>query len=224
MTRIEKIQSENIHSYTPQSAKKAPHGHKSAEIDTKDEFKKTAQSGNVVSRSLGKIKSFVSENITGKGSAAEAAGDADDFTAKAALAGGILGAGAGGAIGYAAGKIDEARATSTHETWQEPVMERKNLGTIPHDYYTSDDWYSGWSHETVHFDDKGTVAGGEPVYRDAPVYNADGSLKMKTVEANIDSKRYGIFGGTFFGVILGGIGGTLGGVAVGLINKMLRDK
>jgi len=147
-----------------------------------------------------------------------------DFTGKAAIAGGAIGAAGGAAAGYAAGRMQEAAAQRSVETWNVPVTERKLLGYIPSDYYSSNDWWGGWDWQHVTYDDKGQVIGGDPVYRDVPVLDANGKPVMKEVTGTISSQRYGVVGGTLGGMALGGVAGAMGGVAVGLLHKLATDK
>jgi hypothetical protein len=71
--------------------------------------------------------------------------------------------------------------------WEEPVMKKKNLGNIPSGYYQREyGWGWGWNSNSYNYDSNGKLEsathGVSPVYRDAPVYNSDGSVKMKDVE------------------------------------------
>jgi hypothetical protein len=72
--------------------------------------------------------------------------------------------------------------------WEEPVMEKKNLGNIPRGYYTQDWFGFGWASDSNRYtyDDDGNLIkashGVKAVHRNTPVYNSDGSVKMKDVE------------------------------------------
>jgi len=218
MSQIEKIsaikahKAEPIHTAPPRTVKKA------RTQAPKDSFSSGEKAG-----FFGKVKRFWAENVTGKGLKRPDADAIQDFATRAAVAGGAIGAAAGGFIGYQAGKMEAANAQRSHVTWQEPVMERKHLGNIPSDYYTP--WWGGWLGEDhVRFDDKWNIQGVDPIYRDAPVYNPDGSIKMATKEADISSQRFGPVSGAIGGAIIGGIGGVAGGIAVGLLNRIAKGK
>ncbi|MCL5036463.1 MAG: hypothetical protein M1269_05010 [Chloroflexi bacterium] len=229
MSRIDGIKHQN-NIQADLHVKKASHKKASGKEEVslgKDGFEK---SRNVFTGIKDKIKGFWAKDILGKASGGMKAKAADmDFTTKAAIAGGGIGAVAGGIVGYQAGKLEAASTQVSHETWQVPITERQNLGNIPSDYYSPTSWWGGWDMygdhvDHVHINEAGNIVGGQPVYRDVPVYNPDGTIKMQTVTKDISSQRFGPTSGAIGGAILGGVGGVAGGIAVGLLHKLATGK
>lgn len=224
MTNIDKIKLEQIK--TPE-VKALPLKKEEAKTEPiKDKYVSSAkEEKSVFGKAAEKIKNFINEDIKGTKNLKAQADEGIDFTTKAAIAGGIIGAGASAAVGYQVGKTEVEAAVKSHEVWKEPVMESKNLGHIPDDYYSPAGWWWGdsWGNH-VRYDDQGKVTSGQSVIRDVPVYEADGTPKMKTVEGNISSRRYGIADATLGLAVIGGIAGTAAGIAVGLINKLIHSK
>lgn len=177
---------------------------------------------------LGKVKQWARQNISGEASATAQSrqpGDGD-FTTKAAVIGAGVGAPLGGFLGYESGKLEEARAQRSTETWQAPTLEQKHLGNIPQDQYTPKwGWLFGYGvgNDHVQLGSDGQIQGGQPVNRDAPVYNPDGSVKMHPETKTIQSARYGPVVGALGGAFLFGVAGALGGVAVGVIHRLMSQ-
>jgi hypothetical protein len=168
-----------------------------------------------------KFKNFVTGNITGT---QKAGSDADsDFTVKAAIGGGLIGAGIGTYVGLKSAELEKTNAQSATLHWQEPDLVRKDLGQIPHDYYAPNTWWFGfgWG-DHVNYNEHGQVADGQTVYRDAPILKPDGTPQMHDVEKTITSQRYGAAGAALGLAAIFGIAGAIGGVAVGCIAKLLR--
>ncbi|MCE1246509.1 MAG: hypothetical protein LWY06_07695 [Firmicutes bacterium] len=143
-----------------------------------------------------------------------------DFGTAAMTAGGLVGGAAGAYLGYDAAIKEAANMKSETLTWQEPVMQSKNLGGIPSDYFS----WSTFDFHSEKFDANGRLMGDSQVYRDVPVFNQDGTVRMHDVTETIDSKRFGVFGGVSMGVIIGTTAGVLGGLAVSLIKKIVDGK
>lgn len=225
MTNIDKIKFEQIKT---SEVKALPPKKEEAKAEpVKDKYVSSVkEEKSVFGKAAEKVKNFINEDIKGAGTFKEKAEANLDFTTKAAIAGGVIGAGAGAAVGYQVGKAEMETAVKSHEVWKEPVMERKNLGYIPDDYYSPARWWWGdsWGNNHVRYDDQGKVTSGQSVIRDVPVYEADGTPKMKTVEGNISSQRYGVAGAALGLAAIGGIAGTAAGIAVGLINKLIHSK
>jgi len=140
-----------------------------------------------------------------------------DFGTQAMTAGGAVGGAVGALIGHSAAGMEEAHMQSDTLTWQEPTLQRKHLGNIPSDYYS----WSRWDYHHHDYNTDGSLSGGNRVYRNAPVYNSDGSVRMHDVTETIDSKRFGKFAGTSMGLALGTVAGIMGGFAVAMIRKIV---
>lgn len=185
-----------------------------------DSFKPSEnQEKGFIEKAVDGIAGFVENCIIGP------AGDfknklTSDFGTAAMTAGGLVGGAAGAYIGYDSALKEAANMKSDTLTWHEPVMQSKHLGNIPSDYFS----WSSFDFHTEKFDANGKLMGGSAVYRDVPVFNQDGSVRMHDVTKTIDSKRFGMFGGVSMGVIIGTTAGLLGGLAVSLVKKIVDGK
>ncbi|MCD4783409.1 MAG: hypothetical protein K8T10_06225 [Candidatus Eremiobacteraeota bacterium] len=165
------------------------------------------------------IRKFINKNIIGP---ADRYKDnlKSDFGTQAMTAGGVVGGAVGAMIGHSAAGMEEAHMQSDTLTWQEPTMQREHLGNIPRDYYS----WSRWDFRSHDYDSNGALSGGSRVYRNAPVYNSDGSARVHDVTETIDSKRFGKFAGTSMGLALGTVAGVMGGFAVAMIRKIITSE
>ncbi|HXE72539.1 MAG TPA: hypothetical protein VNO81_07750, partial [Candidatus Nitrosotenuis sp.] len=135
-----------------------------------------------------------------------------DFAGGAALTGTALGAGLGAFMGVRAGQAELGNQEIHRRSWMAPVMQSKYLGEIPRDHY---DWF--WPYH----DDWGR--GSEPVYRQAPVYNADGSVRMQEVSQEFRTGRYGPVAGGILGGLIGAGAGLAAGVAAGVAARLAAE-
>ena len=135
-----------------------------------------------------------------------------------AVAGTALGAGVGVYLGVKSGGI-EAAANEVHSrTWSVPVHNREVIGHIPDGYYDHKGFLQLWP------DDGKGRAETQPVVRDVPEYQADGSPKLTSADQTFNTRRYGkVFGGLAGGVLGAGVG-LATGVGVGLADKLLTEK
>ncbi len=136
-----------------------------------------------------------------------------------ALGGGALGLVGGALLGNAAGAIENGQKEIHTRNWMGPVMERSRLGEIPADYYEHNIGL-GFPGLGVGFGKHST----DPVYRDVPVYNHDGSVRMQQVEKTFDTGRYGVLGGAIMGGMIGTGVGLAAGVAGGTLMKMIESR
>ncbi len=183
-----------------------------------DEYKpeKEKEQG-IIAKTVDKMAGFVREYIVGPGEK-YANNLRSDFKTQAMTAGIALGGAAGAFIGYESAVIEANNTQTSVQTWQEPVTHRKYLGDIPRDYHS----WSSWDHRSYSFDADGRLSGGRAIYREAPVYNPDNTVKMQEVTETVSSRRFNIFGGVFGGLLLGVAGGTLAGIALSLIHKAIK--
>lgn len=107
----------------------------------------------------------------------------------------------------------QANKLEITRTWKEPVYESKRLGSIPDDHYESA-WLPGPYYGTdfstsndTYLSGETPEAGNQEVWRDVPVYNVDGSVKMNEVTRTLSEAAYDPKKST---MISGGVGGALG--------------
>ncbi|MFH0802734.1 MAG: hypothetical protein V2A78_10185 [bacterium] len=217
MTEINRIQTP-VETFAASEKAKSPAKNKEEKVPaSSDEFVKSKPG------MMDKIKNFVSGNITGTQKAGPEGGDDSDFTVKAAIGGGLIGAGIGTFVGLKSAEVEKVNSQAATLKWQEPDLVSKDLGKIPRDYYAPNSWWFGYGWgDHVEFDSHGQVANGDSVIRDAPVLKADGAPQMHDVEKTITSQRYGAAGAALGLAAIFGIAGAIGGVAVGCIAKLLR--
>lgn len=170
---------------------------------------------NFLDRAIDGIANFIKTNIVGT---AENVAHVmkTDFGVAAMTTGGIIGGVTGAVIGSSSADLELGNTRTTTQTWQEPNTYNKHLGYTPNDYFSYyDRWGSGY-HEGS--------SGTDPVYREAPVFNNDGSVKMHDVTKTFDSNRFGKFAGTALCGILGVAGGVLAGFGVSTIRKIIMNR
>lgn len=182
----------------------------------KDSYDSGNEKKGFFKRAADGVKEFVSENIVGPAGKYKDSLKGD-FGTQAMTAGGVIGGVTGAVLGHNAAGMEDANMQSDTLTWQEPTMERKHLGNIPHDYYS----WSRWDYRSHDYDSNGALSGGDRVHRNTPVYESDGSVRMHNVTETIDSKRFGKFAGTSMGLALGTVAGIMGGFAVTMIRKII---
>ncbi|MFP4497636.1 MAG: hypothetical protein ACLFQV_05445 [Vulcanimicrobiota bacterium] len=151
-----------------------------------------------------------------------------NFTAQAMAAGTVIGGAGGAFIGHEAARIEAGNTQTSIQTWEVPVTESRNLGNIPDSHYQPTFGLRFWSDRNrFHYDEQGRLSGAshgiDPVHRQAPVFNDDGSVMMREVTESVSSKRFGPVGGTLMGIGLGAVGGFLGGLAISLIHKVIKE-
>ncbi|MCA9780433.1 MAG: hypothetical protein KC800_27100, partial [Candidatus Eremiobacteraeota bacterium] len=135
-----------------------------------------------------------------------------------AVAGTVLGAGVGAYLGVKAGGAEAAANEVNTRTWDVPVYQKETIGHIPDDYYEHNRFFQ-WGPENG----RGR-AETEPVRRNVPVYDSDGSPRMTKTSETFESKRYGkVLGGIAGGAIGAGVG-LATGVTVGLADKILTQQ
>lgn len=132
----------------------------------------------------------------------------------------LAGAGAGmltgGILGHMAGVIEQGQKEVHTRDWMGPVYTRTRLGEIPADYYEHNIGL-GFPGLGIGFGKHGT----QSVYRDVPVYSADGTPQLQRVQRTFDTGRYGPVSGAIFGGLIGGGIGLVTGVAAGTLLKMV---
>jgi hypothetical protein len=220
MTDINKIHNAPVETFAASDKARSADRKKEEKVPaSSDEFVKSKKPG-----MMDKIRNFVSGNITGTQKAGAGGGDDSDFTVKAAIGGGLIGAGIGTYVGLKSAEVEKGNSQAATLKWQEPDMIRKDLGKIPQDYYAPNSWWFGygWGGDHVHFNEHGQVENGQAVYRDAPILKPDGTPQMHDVEKTITSQRYGAAGAALSLAAIFGIAGAIGGVAVSCIAKLLR--
>jgi len=163
---------------------------------------------NFLQKTAGKIKDFYKKSIVGTYQNMDEGG-------KAALHGVAIGTAVGGVAGYAAGALQDVKAVEITRTYPVPVMENRNLGQIPRDFYQND--WSGWDHGPDSHAHDYAPKGWENVNREAPVLDTGKNPVMASKTETISSQTYGKVGGTIMGCAIGAVAGLLGGVAFNLI-------
>lgn len=131
------------------------------------------------------------------------------------LVGGGVGLLTGALLGHASGVMEQAQKQVQTREWLEPVYQRQSLGEIPRDYYQKR-WFSIFPRSGEDYRN-----GTEPVYRDVPVYDANGRPALHSVKHTFDSARYGPLGGAILGGLIGGGVGLAAGVAAGTLLKIV---
>jgi hypothetical protein len=118
--------------------------------------------------------------------------------------------------------------------WEEPVMSKRKIGNKPTNFYERV-WWGGWGWNTgsdpnsYEFDNNGNLVsasnGISPVYRNAPEFNADGSVKMKDVEKTfmVDEGCKGLNEASNLAqtLVLGGLTGLLMGTMLTTGGKVI---
>lgn len=165
------------------------------------------ESENFLQKAADKIKDFYNKSIVGYQNM--------DECGQSALHGAVIGTAIGGVGGYAAGAMQEGKAVEITRTYPVPVMENKNLGQIPRDWYQND--WSGWDHGPVSHSHDYAPKGWENVNREAPVFDTGKNPVMTSKTETISSQPYGKVEGTIIGCAIGAVTGLLGGIAFNLI-------
>lgn len=129
-----------------------------------------------------------------------------------------IGAGVGAAVGLGAGLLEQSKSANITRTWSAPVMESKNLGSIPRDHYEWN-WGSDWN-DPSDFSDH-SPKGTESVIRQVPVLDASGQPTFQEVTKTIDSTRLTPLGGMVGGLAAGAGIGFAVGVASSVINRVI---
>ena len=129
-----------------------------------------------------------------------------------------VGAGVGAAVGFGAAMLEQAKSANITRTYMAPVMENKNLGSIPRDHY---EWNHGWDWaDPTDYRDH-SPKGTESVIRPVPVLDANGEPTFEAVTETIDSRRFGITTGVVGGALTGAGIGLGVGVASSIVNRIL---
>lgn len=126
--------------------------------------------------------------------------------------GALIGAGAGVLLGGAAGLLESAKGDVVERQWMAPVTQRELMGHIPPDSYEN----------TFSFrpSDRSDAAETEPVYRNVPVYDAEGKPTLEQTSARFETARFGPVTGALVGGLIGAGAGLAGGVAASVIQKV----
>lgn len=141
-------------------------------------------------------------------------------TAGAMVLGGAgLGLVGGALLGHAAGVVENSQKEIHTRTWMGPVLQNTRLGEIPADYYERSLGIS-WPGTGIGFGRNSK----QSVYREVPLYNSDGSVRMQQVERTFDTGRYGALGGAILGGTIGAGVGLAAGVAGGTLLKMIESR
>ncbi|MGE0491914.1 MAG: hypothetical protein AB7S38_22065 [Vulcanimicrobiota bacterium] len=143
-----------------------------------------------------------------------------EFSGNAAIAGTVLGAGVGAYFGAKAGAIELGHQEVHPREWMIPVTQNTHIGDIPRDWYQWN-WGLGWG-----FPSRGDdwSHGRDPVYRQVPVYDANGNPAMQQTEKVFTTNRYGpVVGGIVGGLVGAGVG-LAAGVAVGTAAKLIEAR
>lgn len=142
-----------------------------------------------------------------------------DFAGNSALVGTVAGAGIGAWLGAEAGRAELGNQEVHTRNWMVPVTQSQHLGDIPRDWY---EWnWSGWGWPSNGRND--WSHGSEAVYRQVPLYNADGSVRMEETSETFTTNRYGPIAGGIIGGVVGAGVGLAAGVAVGVGAKLLAE-
>ena len=118
----------------------------------------------------------------------------------------------------------QANRMQITRTWKEPVMEQKRLGSIPQDQYESvfmpGPFYGSDFNTTssVSLNGQTPEAGGQDVWRNVPVYEADGKPKMTEVTKTLTEDPYDTKKSS---LISAGVGGALGVAAAAGLTAIL---
>ena len=135
-----------------------------------------------------------------------------------ALGGAAVGMVGGGVLGHVSGVIEQAQKEVHSRDWMGTVLQNQRIGEIPSDYYEHNIGL-GFPGLGVGFG-KGSSQG---VYRDVPLYNADGTPQMQQVHHTFDTARYGPVSGAIMGGLIGGGVGLAAGIAGGTLLKMVES-
>lgn len=133
-------------------------------------------------------------------------------TSKNVTTGLLVGTAAGAAIGGFSGWMEQAKGGEVTREWDIPVTEEKLMGYIPPQSYenTSRSRPSDWSNAEAT----------KPVYRDVPVYDANGEPSVKKTSGSFDTTRFGPVTGALVGGVVGAGAGIATGVAMSVIQKI----
>lgn len=139
-----------------------------------------------------------------------------DFAGGAAIVGTVAGAGMGAWVGSRAGFAELGNQEVHTRSWMVPTTQRELLGHIPHDYY---EYNWGWGWPSSGYGQPET----DPVYRDVPVYGADGRPTFHETSKEFRTNRYGPVAGGILGGLMGAGIGLATGVAVGVGAKLIAE-
>jgi len=155
-----------------------------------------------------KIKNFYEKSI--KGTCEDM-----DYKTKHKIIGGTIGGIVGGVGGYVAGELQEAKNVTITRTYPVPVMDNKNLGQIPADWYQRD-----WMFDTGPNSHSSDYAprGWETVTREGPRLDSSGSPVMMDKTETLNSQIYNKVGGTVMCAGIGVVVGVLSSVAIDIIS------
>ena len=145
----------------------------------------------------------------------------DDLEKKAgllALGGAAVGMVSGGVLGHVAGVIEQAQKEVHTRDWMGPVYQHTRIGDIPSDYYEHN-LGIGIPGFGLGFGQGSRVG----VYRDVPLYNADGTPQLQEMQKTFDTARYGGVSGAILGGLIGGGVGLAAGIAGGTLLKMVES-
>ncbi len=135
-----------------------------------------------------------------------------------ALGGAAVGMVGGGVLGHVAGVVEQAQKEVHTREWMGPVLQNQRIGEIPSDYYEHN---VGLGFPGLGI---GFGRGSSGVYRDVPVYNADGTPQIQRVQHTFDTARYGPVSGAIMGGLIGGGVGLAAGIAGGTLLKMVESR
>ena len=156
-----------------------------------------------------KVKNFYNERIKGSY-------DNLDYKTKSKIKGGAVGAAAGGVAGYIAGGLQESKEVVITRTYPVPVMDDKNLGEIPRDWYQND--WSGWDHGPDSHAHDYAPKGWRSIVEEGPRFDSEGKIVTVDKTETLSSSRYGRLPATLLGMTIGTVAGVLGSVAINLIS------
>jgi len=131
-----------------------------------------------------------------------------------------VGAGIGGALGLAAGLIEQSNAVETVLEWNEPIYNREHLGTIPRNHYEWN-WSWDWA-DPSDFRDH-SPKGDRPIVADVPVLSDRGEPRFQEVSEEFHSARFGPLSGMVGGALIGAGLGLATGVAGGVVGRLIAQ-
>lgn len=131
-----------------------------------------------------------------------------------------VGAGVGAALGLGAGLIEQSGALSVERSFDLPVYQDRDLGSIPRNHY---EWNRSWGWARPGDYRDYSPRGNRAVVRQAPVLNNSGEPLMQGVTKQLDSARFGPVTGLLGGTIVGAGVGFATGVASGVVNRLLAQ-
>jgi hypothetical protein len=129
-----------------------------------------------------------------------------------------IGAGVGAAVGLGAGLLEASGAVSLERTWDAPIYESRDLGSIPRNHYEWN-WSWDWARPGDYRDH--SPHGERAVVRQAPILDAAGRPITRAVTQQLDSARLNPVSGLVGGAAVGASVGFAAGVASSVVNRIL---